>query len=222
MRKGAVAAFAETGEHGPARRASAMPPDERRRMIVEATLPLLLQNGEMISTRQIADAAGIAEGTIFRVFDDKDAVIAAVVERALDTGALEEALGDIDAALPLESALEEAVTAIQQRVVDIWRLFSSIGPRFHDRGRGPQDVSPALVALLRAHRRELCLAPDDAARWIRAVTLSVTHPLLATEPMSPAQIVHLVVHGVVKRAPCGPGGGAPARRETVSREERAC
>ncbi len=54
------------------RRAESLPPDERRAMIIEAMLPLLLEHGEMVTTRQIAEAAGIAEGTIFRVFADKD------------------------------------------------------------------------------------------------------------------------------------------------------
>ena len=66
------------------RRAEALPADERRAMIVEAMLPLLLEHGEMVTTRQIAEAAGIAEGTIFRVFADKDELIAAVVEHAAD------------------------------------------------------------------------------------------------------------------------------------------
>jgi AcrR family transcriptional regulator len=65
------------------KRASALPPGERRSMIVQATLPLLLEHGEMVTTRQIADAAGIAEGTIFRVFADKDELIAAVLDAAL-------------------------------------------------------------------------------------------------------------------------------------------
>ena len=59
-----------------------MPPEARRAAIIEATLPLLLERGAGISTRQIAEAAGIAEGTIFRVFPDKDAVVQAAIERA--------------------------------------------------------------------------------------------------------------------------------------------
>ena len=54
------------------RRAAALPADERRSMIVAAALPLLLEHGEMVKTRDIAAAAGIAEGTIFRVFATKD------------------------------------------------------------------------------------------------------------------------------------------------------
>src|SRR5436309_15585680 len=113
-------------------RAVALPADERRRMIVDATIPLLLENGEMVTTRQIADAAGIAEGTIFRVFEDKDAVIEAVIERAMDTEPLEEAVSSIDPNQPRERCLQSAVVIIQQRVADVCRLVTGVGTRFHD------------------------------------------------------------------------------------------
>src|SRR5713101_1245880 len=74
------------------RRAAALPPDERRSMIVAVTLPLLLAHGERVTSRQIAEAAGIAEGTIFRAFADKDELIATVLEVALDQRPLEDAL----------------------------------------------------------------------------------------------------------------------------------
>src|SRR5438445_13880046 len=102
----------------PARRATALPPEERRSMIVQAALPLLLENGEMVTSRQIADAAGIAEGTIFRVFADKDALIAAVIDAALDTAPLERALASIDVSMPFEAAVAAAIEVLQQRVVD--------------------------------------------------------------------------------------------------------
>jgi AcrR family transcriptional regulator len=64
------------------RRATALPPDERRSMIVAATLPLLLEHGDRVTSKQIAEAAGIAEGTVFRAFADKDELIVAVIEAA--------------------------------------------------------------------------------------------------------------------------------------------
>ncbi|MEY2430663.1 MAG: hypothetical protein QOC92_388 [Acidimicrobiaceae bacterium] len=183
----------------PRTRAASLPPDERRSMIVNATLPLLLEHGEMVTSRQIADAAGIAEGTIFRVFDDKDAVIAAVIEAAFDTEPLERALRAIDLAQPLEACVVTATAILQQRVVDTWRLVSSIGTRFHEKTRRPMVDSDALVTLFEAHRKHLTVEPIAAARLLRAFTLSLTHPMLADEPMSPAEIVKLFLHGVSGR-----------------------
>lgn len=179
-----------------ARRASALPADQRRSMIVAATLPLLLQYGERVTSRQIAEAAGIAEGTIFRAFADKDEVIAAVVESALDPEPLERALSSIDPSLPFDDALAATIDVLQQRVTDIWRLLSSIGTRVHDMTRRPMTDSPALTQLLQRYRRKLSVPPIAAARLLRALTLSVTHPMLAGEPMSVDEIRQLFLHGV--------------------------
>jgi AcrR family transcriptional regulator len=165
-------------------------------MIVAATLPLLLEHGERVTSRQIAEAAGIAEGTIFRAFADKDELIGAVLEVALDQQPLECALAAIDPALELDRALEAAIGVLQQRVIDIWRLVSSVGTRFHERSRRPVTDSHALVRLLERHTDELTVLPLTAARLLRALTLSTTHPMLADEPMSPQDIRQLFLHGV--------------------------
>ena len=198
----AKAAAPEAPSTRQARRAVSLPPDERRSMIVAATLPLLLEHGEMVTTRQIADAAGIAEGTIFRVFADKDAVIAAVVDTALDTGPLEAALGEIDLALPLAERVEAAVAILQQRVVDIWRLLSSISPRFHDVAARPVIDSSALTVLFRPDAASLTVEPDVASRLLRALTLATTHPMLAGDGMSADEVVALFLHGVCGSGPC--------------------
>src|SRR6476620_2548222 len=96
-------------------RATALPPDERRSMIVAATLPLLLEHGDRVTSRQIAEAAGIAEGTIFRVFADKDEIISAVLESALDPEPLEAAVTAISSDLTFEEWLGAVVVIMQQR-----------------------------------------------------------------------------------------------------------
>jgi AcrR family transcriptional regulator len=165
-------------------------------MIVAATLPLLLEHGERVTSRQIAEAAGIAEGTIFRAFRDKDEVIEAVVEAALDQQPLEDALSAIDAALPFEDAVAAAIVILRHRLIDIWRLLSSVGTRFHERARRPMSDSNALVRLFEAHRDQLAVEPVAAARLLRAITLSTTHPMIASEPMSVDEIERLFLHGV--------------------------
>src|SRR3954447_22096255 len=185
------------------RRAAALPPDERRSMIVAATLPLLIEHGDRVTSRQIAEAAGIAEGTVFRAFADKDELIAAVLEAALDTAPLEAALAGISPELRFEDALAAAVVLIQQRVIDIWRLASSVGTRFHEMTRRPMADSDALVRIFAAHRAQISVEPIVAARLLRALTLSTTHPMLADEPRSASELVHLFLHGVGgKDAPC--------------------
>lgn len=178
------------------RRASALPVDERRSMIVAATLPLLLEHGDRVTSRQIAEAAGIAEGTIFRAFRDKDEVIAAVIEAALDQQPLEDALSAIDAGLPFDDMVAAAIVILQRRLIDIWRLVSSVGTRFHEQTRRPMTDSHALVRLFEAHRDRLSVEPLVAARLLRALTLSTTHPMIAGEPMPPEDIRQLFLHGV--------------------------
>jgi AcrR family transcriptional regulator len=183
------------------RRATALPPDERRSMIVAATLPLLLEHGDRVTSRQIAEAAGIAEGTIFRAFADKDEIIAAVIEAALDPGPLEAALSDIPRDLAFEDALAGAVVIMQQRVIDTWRLVSSVGTRFHEMTRRPMVDSDALVRMFEANRARITVEPIVAARLLRALTLSTTHPMLAGEPRTPDELIQLFLHGVAGKDP---------------------
>src|ERR1700748_3262896 len=123
-------------------RAAALPPEARRQAIVEATLPLLMDQGLAVTTRQIAEAAGIAEGTIFRVFPDKESLIDAAIDAAFDTAPTEAALAAIDPDLPFEARLVAAVTIVQHRVLAIWRLVSAAGvrdtPSMKDRRSTPE------------------------------------------------------------------------------------
>ena len=165
-------------------------------MIVTAAVPLLVEHGDRFTTRQVAEAAGIAEGTIFRVFADKDEIIRAVVEAALDTAPLEAALDAIPEGLDFEAHLAAAAEIMQQRVIDVWRVMSSVGPRFHDSTRRPMADSDALVRIFAANREHITVEPIVAARLLRALTLSTTHPMLAGDPKSPAELVQLFLHGV--------------------------
>jgi AcrR family transcriptional regulator len=180
----------------PSRRAAALPPDQRRAAIIDAVRPLLARYGESITTKQIAGAAGIAEGTIFRVFADKDELLDAVLEAALDQNQFEAALRTIDTSLPFEEQLIAATELIQRRVVDVWTLLSHLSAKRHERVRRPMTDSPALTDIFAAHADRIRVDPVVAARRLRALTMSLTHPMIAAEASTAAEIVDTVLHGI--------------------------
>jgi AcrR family transcriptional regulator len=182
----------------PRRRAASMPADQRRSMIIEATLPLLIEQGEMVKTHDIAEAAGVAEGTIFRVFATKDELIGAVMEQVLDPGPIERAIAAIDTSRGLEATVIEVVKLVQRRVNEVWQVISSVGPRHHQQLGRPSWDSPALAGLLRRFRGELSVDPERAAGMLRSIAFAMTHPMMSAEPAKPQQIAQVFLYGVAK------------------------
>ncbi len=205
------------GEAAPAKkrgRAAALSPERRREVIVGTTLPLLLEHGRAVTTRQIAEATGVAEGTLFRAFPDKESLMRAVVEAALDPAPLDARLAEIDATLPLDERLVEAVRVLQERSLSLWRLASALGFTPGIRGIAPgrrrlmTDLG-SLVALFEADREQLRFDPASNARRLRALAVAASHPVFAEEPLSPEEIVSLFLDGV--RRPAGAHRARPRR-----------
>ncbi|MEV4373751.1 TetR family transcriptional regulator [Nonomuraea sp. NPDC049637] len=95
------------------RRAPAMSPERRREMIVKAALPLVVEYGTSVTTAQVARAAGIGEGTIFRAFGDKEALLAACLAEALRPDDTLAHVSAISLDLPLADRLVEAAEALR-------------------------------------------------------------------------------------------------------------
>lgn len=112
-----------------AKRAPALPPDERRAAIIAAAIPLLQRAGRRVTTREIADAAGIAEGTIFRVFETKDDLIHAVVEQEMDVTDTVDAILAIDGFQPLPDRIRACVTIVSTRLQSVFEILMALHPR---------------------------------------------------------------------------------------------
>ena len=176
------------------RRAAPLPADERRTVIIEAVLPLLIEHGHNVTTRQMADAAHVSEGTVFNVFADKDQLIAAVLEHAIDQEPFERSIDAIDAAVPFEQRLIRATELIQQRTVGIWQLVSQLGKPHGD--HRPMPTSQALVSLLASEPGRLRIPPGDAAGILRSLALAMSHPMLNASPPRAEHIVDVFLNGV--------------------------
>jgi AcrR family transcriptional regulator len=203
------------------RRAPAMSQDERRAAIVRSTLPLLLEHGGTVSTSQIAAAAGIAEGTVFRAFKDKADLLLACMREGMNSDAevaLIEAIGN---KAPLHERLTDGVRAVSGYLDRIWALGQAmraggVGPevmqqRMHGDGDEPPPepgpppevirVSQAMSGLFDAGADNLRVDPERAVRMLLALVFSNRMQSAGFgEPFDdPAEIVDLFLHGVIDR-----------------------
>ncbi|MGZ4448598.1 MAG: TetR/AcrR family transcriptional regulator [Nocardioides sp.] len=186
-------------------RARPMSPDERRSRLVDTTLQLLREHGRAVTTRQIAEAAGVAEGTIFRVVDSKDELVDEAIARAFEPGPLVQRIEEIDRDQPLRDRLVVLVSILQQRFRATFVLMQKVGmlrppPHLHD-SPGAVEWRRRLVALVTD------LVGDDAATLtvpvehfvhvLRLLAFAGSHEHIADgHLLTPEQIVDTVLHGL--------------------------
>jgi AcrR family transcriptional regulator len=207
------------------RRAAALSPEERRTALIQATLPLVLAYGTDVSTRRIAEAAGVAEGTIFRAFPTKNDLLDAVVAHAFDSTELREGLLRIDLSAPLEERLVAVVELLQQRTHRVWHLLHVLGatpgaerparPDADERwAAGEALITDAVAALLEPDQDRLRCHPLEAARRLRQVTLATSHPrLTGGDHLSAADTVSLLLDGIRMRSEPSSPNPAPDRAD---------
>jgi AcrR family transcriptional regulator len=190
-----------------------MSPEARRAAVIDATLPLVATHGPNVTTRQIAEAAGIAEGTIFRVFPDKDALIQAALSAVLDPAPLIDEIAGIDLALPLTERMTLLSGILQRRLIRVIGLITAVGMH-----HPPDDVEAhrakvrptndliheAIARVLEPDREKLRCSVHHAARLVRLVTFSGSHFMITDgDLLTPEEIAAVLLDGVLHHHPPG-------------------
>lgn len=187
-----------------------MTPDQRRESILDAVIPLVLASGSDLSTREIAAASGVAEGTIFRVFESKSDLIDAATRRAFTPSALLADLASLEPAdqgvrAPLGDLVQRIVTTLQEHAQSTHRLVALL-PRSdgHDPLPGLPDpirheLSQAIVVgvqrLLSPYSSELGASAEASAGAIVALSFGSA---LAEPASAASDVARIALHGITR------------------------
>jgi AcrR family transcriptional regulator len=172
---------------------------------------MISELGADVTTKQIAAAAGIAEGTIFRVFPDKDALIRAAVEEVFDPVPTLAALAGIDRTLPLRERLIAVVDVLRDRMSRLWsilgalRMFGSpeqhAGHRHLPASMSNEMTTAAVLDVLDSAAGELRYDPAAVARFLRIFVFAGTHPRITDgHPLATEEVVDILLDGVRRHA----------------------
>jgi AcrR family transcriptional regulator len=193
-------------------RAPAMSADERRAAILAVAVPLLVEHEGNVTTSEIAAAAGIAEGTLFRAFRDKQALFVACLHATFESETEVAQIEAVDRALPLADRLSAGVRAVSDYQNRVWSVIvalrsAGIDPRGdeprheHDRGapKAMLRISAAIAGLF--DPETMRVTPDLAARLLLGFVFSNR---LQAEGLGDGgadldELVDLFLHGILQR-----------------------
>lgn len=193
-------------------RATPLSPDERRQAIVDATLPLLLEKGPDLTTREIAQAAGVAEGTIFRAFDTKGDLIHATIHAALEPTSALAAFEDLEPADSLQQRVEAVLSILSAQINRTRTLFihlagAGLGPHRPPHHAAPAPGQPdgrlrmlqATTSALAPYADQLRVPVPTAAKLLNALAFAAGIGTSADDqPPTAESLANTVLYGIAE------------------------
>lgn len=185
-----------------------MSAEDRRAMIVHAVLPLLIEHGANVTTSQIARAAGIGEGTIFRAFKDKDELFDACTAEALRPDHVLDAIAEIPVDQPLADRLTEAAEALGAHLERMGALMGALHASGRVKHRDPEQRLKDQRTTWKGGRRESMAA-------MRGAMVELFTPEKDRLRLPPEQLAALFLTLLFGGRRMAPDDGAPTTRQVV-------
>jgi AcrR family transcriptional regulator len=181
-------------------RAQPMTPDDRRAMIAEQAIPLFIEHGSSLTTRQLAESLGIAEGTIFRAFGDKDALVRAAVRVFFDRAESLLSTGLVDASLPLEEKVSRLVRGAREHAKGVFAMLSLLDPgeagEYISRARSGK-FEAAIAQAFAPDAEALGVAPERVALLMRVAIIAASAPAHHQQPsLDDDELVRFILYGI--------------------------
>jgi AcrR family transcriptional regulator len=183
-------------------RAKPLAPDERRAAILDAVMPVIAEHGREVSTRQLAEAAGVAEGTLFRAFGDKESILAAAVERIRDPEPLRNALRGIDPDDPTDEKVRQVLHLLRDRFTRAVRFMTAMRVQGPPPRHPHPDDNEWLVILERVFKPdELTVPAGELGHYLRLIAFGAAIPMFSEgHPFDTDDLAALVLRGVLPPA----------------------
>lgn len=193
-------------------RAAPMSVDDRRQWIAVEAIPLFIEYGTSVTTKQLAEYLGIAEGTIFRAFADKKTLVQAVVE-AFFMQSHEKVTSDLrETQLDLRETLRTIIRATREFSHGVFRMLALLD---HDEAHEiikHQDnrcFEETVQHALSPYSSDLNLPANRMGALIKLVVVAASAPRLSsTVPLNDEETLDFILYGIIGQP------GEEARFET--------
>lgn len=200
-------------------RAKPIPAADRRAAIIAVTETLLIEHGTATTTRLIAEAAGVAEGTIFRHFRDKRELYRAVAENVFNPSRAGQSMaevveGKVDIEDKLRAVIDLLSASSRRGILVMMAVRSALAeePASEDVRHPPGppkfliEANKVLIdnltrLVFEPHANELRLPPQKAALVLRSLTIGAWLPGLhrTNQPLSSEDVIDVLLGGILTR-----------------------